>query len=73
MGEARHGDRSESRLVHQRLMQQNFTFQLTAAAKAEVITNCDHLARFRFAKSRPFAFGEHNLIMAATSRTLPKR
>ena len=31
-------------------------FQLTAAEKAEVVANCDHLARLKFAKVLPFAF-----------------
>jgi hypothetical protein len=44
----------------------DFVFRLNAAEKSEVITNCDHLARLRFAKSLPFAFTEHGAIMAAT-------
>ena len=51
---------------------EDFTFQLSAAEKAEVITNCDHLARLRFAKSRPFAFTEHGAIMAATILNSPQ-
>ena len=35
---------------------EDFFFQLRAAEKSEVITNCDHLARLKFAKSLPFAF-----------------
>jgi hypothetical protein len=45
---------------------EDFVFQLNAAEKAEVITNCDHLARLKFAKSFPYAFTEHGAIMAAT-------
>jgi hypothetical protein len=37
----------------------DFIFQLNAEEKLEVITNCDHLARLKFAKSLPFAFTEH--------------
>jgi hypothetical protein len=44
----------------------DFVFQLNVAEKSEVITNCDHLARLKFAKSLPFAFTEHGAIMAAT-------
>ena len=51
---------------------EDFTFQLSAAEKSEVITNCDHLARLRFAKSRPFAFTEHGAIMAATILNSPQ-
>ena len=31
----------------------DFVFQLTAAEKAEVVANCDHLARLKFAKALP--------------------
>jgi hypothetical protein len=37
-----------------------------------VITNCDHLARLRFAKSLPFAFTEHGGLMAATVLSSPE-
>ena len=42
-----------------------FMFQLTAAEKTEVVTNCDHLARIRFSPHRPFAFTEHGALMLA--------
>ncbi|MGZ5445712.1 MAG: ORF6N domain-containing protein [Thermoanaerobaculia bacterium] len=45
---------------------EDFIFQLNAKEKSEVITNCDHLAQLKFAKSLPFAFTEHGAIMAAT-------
>jgi hypothetical protein len=45
---------------------EDFIFTLNAAEKLEVITNCDHLARLKFAKSLPFAFTEHGAIMVAT-------
>jgi hypothetical protein len=44
----------------------DFIFQLNSKEKLEVITNCDHLAQLRFAKSLPFAFTEHGALMAAT-------
>ena len=43
----------------------DFMFQLTAAEKAEVVTNCDHLAKLKFSKSLPFAFTEHGAIQAS--------
>ena len=43
----------------------DFAFRLSAAEKSEVVTNCDHLARLRFASARPYAFTEHGAIMAA--------
>jgi hypothetical protein len=44
----------------------DFRFQLTAAEKAEVVANCDHLAKLKFSPQLPFAFTEHGAIMAAT-------
>jgi hypothetical protein len=43
----------------------DFMFQLTQAEKQEVVTNCDHLARLKFANTLPFAFTEHGAIQAA--------
>jgi hypothetical protein len=43
----------------------DFMFQLTPEEKAEVVTNCDHFAKLKFAKSLPFAFTEHGAIQAA--------
>ena len=45
---------------------QDFAFRLTSQEKAEVVTNCDHLARLKFSHSLPRAFTEHGAIMAAT-------
>jgi ORF6N domain len=45
---------------------EDFIFQLTAKEKSEVITNCDHLVRLKYAKALPLAFTEHGAIMAAT-------
>jgi|SRR5437588_12119538 len=44
---------------------EDFIFQLNAKEKSEVITNCDHLSRLKFAKTLPYAFIEHGAIMAA--------
>ena len=44
---------------------EDFMFQLTAAEKTEVVTNCDHLTKLKFSKSLPFAFTEHGAIQAA--------
>ena len=43
----------------------DFMFQLTEAEKAEVITNCDNLARLRFSPHLPYAFTEHGALMLA--------
>jgi hypothetical protein len=50
----------------------DFIFQLNADEKLKVITNCDHLARLKFAKSLPFAFTEHGALMAATVLNSPE-
>jgi hypothetical protein len=50
----------------------DFIFQLNAAEKLEVITNCDHLKRLKFAKSLPLAFTEHGALMAATVLNSPQ-
>jgi len=43
-----------------------------ATALTDVITNCDHLAGLKFAKSLPFAFTEHGPLMAATVLNNPQ-
>ena len=50
----------------------DFMFPLTAQEKAEVVTNCDHLARLKFSKSLPFAFTEHGAIQAANVLASPE-
>ncbi|MFH1723678.1 MAG: ORF6N domain-containing protein [Elusimicrobiota bacterium] len=50
----------------------DFMFQLSAREKAEVIANCDHLKKLKFAKALPFAFTEHGAIMAASVLNSPK-
>ena len=47
-------------------------FQLTPQEKQEVVANCDHLARAKFAKSLPFAFTEHGAIQAANVLASPQ-
>lgn len=44
----------------------DFTFQLTAGEKAQVVANCDHLAKLKYSKALPYAFTEHGAIMAAS-------
>ena len=43
----------------------DFMFQLTAAEKAEVVANCDHLIRLRYSSHLPYAFTEHVALMLA--------
>ena len=50
----------------------DFMFQLTAAEKAEVVTNCDHLNNLKFSKTLPFAFTEHGAIQAANVLSSPQ-
>ena len=50
----------------------DFRFELSAAEKQEVVTNCDHLARLRFSRTLPYAFTEHGAIMAASVLNTPR-
>lgn len=43
----------------------DFMFQLDAAEKAEVVTNCDHLQRLKFSRALPFAFTEYGAVALA--------
>lgn len=43
----------------------DFMFQLNATEKAEVVTNCDHLSKLKFAKTLPYAFTEFGAIALA--------
>jgi len=43
----------------------DFAFRLTGREKAEVVTNCDHLAKLRYSPVQPYVFTEHGAIMAA--------
>lgn len=51
---------------------QDFMFTLTAQEKAEVVANCDHLAKLKFSKALPFAFTEHGAIQAANVLASPQ-
>ena len=50
----------------------DFMFQLNAAEKAEVVANCDHLAKLKFSKVLPYAFTEHGAIQAANVLATPQ-
>jgi hypothetical protein len=41
-------------------------FQLTKTERAEVVTNCDHLAKLKYSPTLPYVFTEHGAIMAAS-------
>ena len=43
----------------------DFMFQLNAAEKAEVVTNCDHLAKLKFSRVLPYAFTEYGAVALA--------
>jgi hypothetical protein len=44
----------------------DFMFQLTRSEKSELVANCGHLSRLKFAKTLPHVFTEHGAIMAAS-------
>src|SRR2546422_4621103 len=50
----------------------DFSFQLTEPEKAEVVANCDHLARLKFSPVLPRVFTEHGAIMAANVLNSPR-
>src|SRR3990167_4879981 len=50
----------------------DFSFQLTAKEKNEVVTNCDHLVTLKFSHVLPYAFTEHGALMAATVLNSPR-
>ena len=50
----------------------DFMFKLTPDEKAEVVANCDHLAKLKFSKVLPFAFTEHGAIQAANVLASPQ-
>ena len=43
-----------------------FMFQLSRKERDEVITICDNLASLKFARTMPFAFTEHGLVMLSS-------
>jgi len=49
----------------------DFIFRLSAAEKAEVVANCDHLERLKYSPRLPYAFTEHGALMAATVLNTP--
>ena len=50
----------------------DFMFQLSQAEKDKVVTNCDHLARLKFAKTLSYAFTERGAIQAANVLNSPR-
>jgi hypothetical protein len=50
----------------------DFLLQLTVEEKAEVVANCDHLARLKYSPVLPNAFTEHGAIMAASVLNTPR-
>ena len=50
----------------------DFVFQLTAAEKAELVANCDHLARLKFSPVLPLAFTENGAVMSANVLNSPQ-
>jgi hypothetical protein len=50
----------------------DFMFKLNPDEKAEVVANCDHLAKLKFSKVLPFAFTEHGAIQAANVLASPQ-
>ena len=40
-------------------------FQLNVEEKAEVVTNCDHLAKLKFSRTLPYAFTEYGAVALA--------
>jgi hypothetical protein len=51
---------------------EDFTFSLSPAEKAEVVTNCDHLRRLKFSPALPRAFTEHGALQAANVLNSPR-
>lgn len=45
---------------------EDFMFQLTAAEKEEVVTNCDHLKALKFSPQLPHAFTEQGVAMLSS-------
>ena len=50
----------------------DFLIELTGEEKAEVVANCDHLARLKYSPSLPLAFSEHGVLMAANVLSSPR-
>jgi hypothetical protein len=50
----------------------DFAFRLTLHEKKEVVANCDHLRRLKFAAALPYAFTEHGALMLASVLNSPR-
>ena len=50
----------------------DFRFRLTGHEREEVVTNCDHLRKLKYASALPWAFTEHGALMAATVLNSPR-
>ena len=50
----------------------DFLIELTGEEKAQLVANCDHLARLKYSPSLPLAFTEHGAIMAANVLSSPR-
>jgi len=50
----------------------DFMFRLNTSEKAEVVANCDHLAKLKFSKSLPYAFTEFGSIALANVLASPQ-
>jgi hypothetical protein len=51
---------------------EDFMFKLASDEKAEVVANCDHLAKLRFSPNLPYAFTEHGALMVASVLNTPR-
>lgn len=49
----------------------DFMFRLNTQEKEDVVTNCDHLQRLKFASTLPYVFTEHGAIMLASVLNSP--
>ena len=50
----------------------DFIFRLTRDERDEVVANCGHLSRLKFASAMPYAFTEHGALMAASVLNTPR-
>jgi hypothetical protein len=50
----------------------DFVFQTTIEEKAEVVTNCDHLARLKFSRTNPYVFTEYGAVALANVLASPQ-
>jgi hypothetical protein len=45
---------------------EDFAFRLTQGERIEVVAKCDHLSKFKYSPTLPYAFTEHGALMAAS-------